>query len=84
MGRSKFVLRRAKKFYHRCVLSPLKSFVKKCFFAIIFIHKSCGKNLFIANLYTRGYQKVRALMLYLFNGIRYHSKHLSCVEPICV
>ena len=32
----------------------------------------------------RGYQKVCALMLKLFNGIIYHTKHLSCVKPICV
>ena len=31
---------------------------------------------------TRGYQKVGALLL-LFIGIRYHTKHLSCVKPIC-
>ena len=33
---------------------------------------------------TRGYQKVRALMLQLFNGIRYHTKDLSCVKLIYV
>ena len=37
----------------------------------------------ISVLDTRGYQKVRALMLLLFNGIRYHTKHLSCVKLIC-
>ena len=31
-----------------------------------------------------GYQNVCALILQLFNGIRYHTKHLSCVKPIYV
>ena len=31
-----------------------------------------------------GYKKVCALMLFLFNGITYHTKPLSCVKPIFV
>ena len=44
------------------------------------VSKNCRKQ----QACTRGYQKVRALMPELVNGIRYHTKDLSCVNPICV